>query len=51
MWLTTLWPNPLRPVAMPQDFGLLVDIDEFMQQTDGAPDSLDYARFKELLAR
>jgi len=28
-----------------------VDIDEFMQQTDGAPDSLDFNRFKELLAR
>lgn len=50
-------PAPLgahfaRPcAAAPQDFGLLVDIDDFMQQTDGAPDSLDYNRFKELLAR
>jgi hypothetical protein len=33
-----------------QDFGLLIDIDEFLSLTDGGEESLDYARFKELLA-
>jgi hypothetical protein len=33
-----------------QDFGLLIDIDEFLLATEGAEDSLDYERFRELLA-
>jgi hypothetical protein len=40
------------PFSFPfaQDFGLLIDIDEFLSLTDGGEESLDYARFKELLA-
>ena len=38
------------PRARVQEFGLLIDIDEFMAATEGGEGSLDYARFTELLS-